>query len=127
MTYQPPMIDTLKNNLQFSYVKKQGTAISTKGILLVACKSDISRDEHAAHIIQVGYTVTKKVGNAVARNRIKRRFREVVQDVLPSLGLEGYSYVLIAKHHAHDRPYESLKKDLCYALHSFNKDISSHA
>jgi ribonuclease P protein component len=67
--------------------------------------------------IRVGFTCSKKVGNAVARNRAKRRLREVARMVLPAHGRAGWDYVLIGR--AQDtaqRPFEELKRDLIYAL-----------
>ena len=67
--------------------------------------------------IRVGYTCSKKVGNAVARNRAKRRLREVARMVLPSLGRAGWDYVLIGRKDATAaRPFDLLKGDLIYAL-----------
>lgn len=48
-------------------------------------------------IIRVGYTCSKKVGNAVARNRAKRRLRAIARDTLPALGRPGWDYVLIGR------------------------------
>ncbi len=47
--------------------------------------------------LRVGYTCSKKVGNAVARNRAKRRLRAVAGDALPRLGRPGWDYVLIGR------------------------------
>ena len=67
--------------------------------------------------IRVGYTCSKKVGNAVARNAAKRRLREVARQILPSKGIEGHDYVLIGRHHVTAaRPFEDLKRDLERAL-----------
>lgn len=48
-------------------------------------------------LIRVGFTCSKKVGNAVARNRAKRRLREIARDVLPRRGQPGWDYVLIGR------------------------------
>jgi ribonuclease P protein component len=50
--------------------------------------------------IRVGFTCSKKVGNAVARNRARRRLREVARQVLPDLGRDGWDYVLIGRRDA---------------------------
>lgn len=67
--------------------------------------------------VRVGFTCSKKVGNAVARNRAKRRLREAARAVLPEHGREGWDYVLIGRANATAaRPFEALKGDLKYAL-----------
>lgn len=70
-----------------------------------------------AQSIRVGYTCSKKVGNAVARNHAKRRLREAARLVIPGLGRDGWDYVLIGKKgDTSERPFDLLLKDLQYAL-----------
>ncbi|MBR9766072.1 MAG: ribonuclease P protein component [Rhodobacteraceae bacterium] len=67
--------------------------------------------------IRMGFTCSKKVGNAVARNRAKRRLREAARAVLPQLGRPGWDYVLIGRAEATAaRPFDLLKADLEQAL-----------
>lgn len=67
--------------------------------------------------IRVGYTCSKKIGNAVARNRAKRRLRAVVADVLLPGAQPGWDYVLIGRPGVTiDRDFQALKADLAYAL-----------
>jgi ribonuclease P protein component len=71
-------------------------------------------NDHA--FARVGYTVTKKIGNAVVRNRIKRRLRAAVAELLPSEARAGMDYVLIGRHRALHMPYPSLLDELRSAL-----------
>lgn len=67
--------------------------------------------------VRVGFTCSKKVGNAVARNRAKRRLREVARLDLPHLAKPGHDYVLIGKKGVTaDREFEALRTDFAKAL-----------
>lgn len=62
---------------------------------------------------RVGFTCSKKVGNAVARNRAKRRLRAAARLVLPDIGRPGWDYVLIGRaQHTASRPFDALVADL---------------
>ncbi|UWP92560.1 ribonuclease P protein component [Aliiroseovarius crassostreae] len=74
-------------------------------------------DEPAGEDPRIGYTCSKKVGNAVARNRAKRRLRAIAREVLPTHGKPGWDYVLIGRKDATaTRPYNDLVEDLIRAL-----------
>nr|WP_254899009.1 ribonuclease P protein component [Thalassococcus arenae] len=67
--------------------------------------------------IRVGFTCSRKVGNAVARNRAKRRLREVARLVLPHHGRAGFDYVLVGRHEiTARRDFTALQDDLRRAL-----------
>ena len=66
--------------------------------------------------IRVGFTVTKKIGNAVVRNRMKRRFRALARETLPDLGLAGADHVLIGRSGGIERDYAKLADELKRAL-----------
>ncbi len=67
--------------------------------------------------IRLGFTATKKIGNAVTRNRAKRRLREVARAVLPVEGREGWDYVLIGRPEVTAAlPFDQLLSDLRHAL-----------
>jgi ribonuclease P protein component len=87
---------------------------STPGFFLQARKrADQEPDNH----MRIGYTCSKKVGNAVARNRAKRRLREVARKILPDSGLVGWDYVLVGRATATaQRPFAKLCMDLQNAL-----------
>ncbi|MFL2819876.1 MAG: ribonuclease P protein component [Alphaproteobacteria bacterium] len=58
-----------------------------------------------------GVTATKKIGNAIKRNKAKRRIRNLVKDLLPKYGKNGYDYVFIAKENLIDEDWEVLKEE----------------
>ena len=66
--------------------------------------------------VRVGFTATKKLGNAVIRNRVKRRLRETARAVLPLYAEAGHDYVLVGREATAARPLPSLIQDLQQAL-----------
>lgn len=66
--------------------------------------------------IRLGITVTKKIGNAVVRNRMKRRFRSLARDILPTLGIAGADHVLIGRAGGVERDFGKLRDELLKAL-----------
>ncbi len=66
--------------------------------------------------MRIGFTVTKKIGNSVVRNRLKRRLRALARDVLPKAGLPGHDHVLIGRSDGLKRDFAVLQADLAKAL-----------
>ena len=66
--------------------------------------------------VRFGVTVTKKIGNAVCRNRMKRRFRALLRDTLPTLGIPGADHVLIGREGGVERDFALLRSELEAAL-----------
>jgi ribonuclease P protein component len=65
---------------------------------------------------RVGFTVTKKIGGAVVRNRMKRRLRALAREVLAESGVPGSDHVLIGRAGGIEREYRLLKEELVRAL-----------
>jgi ribonuclease P protein component len=66
--------------------------------------------------LRFGITVTTKIGNAVVRNRMKRRFRALLREMLPDLGLPGHDHVLIGREGGVERDFTLLRSELTAAL-----------
>lgn len=65
---------------------------------------------------RVGFTVTKKIGGAVVRNRMKRRFRALAREMIPAYGFAGADYVLIGRSAGIERDFGLLRDELVRAL-----------
>lgn len=91
----------LRRNGQFSYVYRRGRRASSKNLSLLYVKSQQKR---------VGFSVNKKVGCAVVRNRTKRRLREAVRPLMPCL--KNGLYVLVARPSAAEQPFARLDAEV---------------
>ncbi|WP_407658934.1 ribonuclease P protein component [Marivivens aquimaris] len=104
---RPPVLKKRADFLRAASARRQGT----KGFHLQARKRG---DEEP---LRVGYTCSKKVGNAVARNRAKRRLREIARLIMQKHGRDGWDYVLVGrKDMTADHNFDQMKRDLIWAL-----------
>lgn len=90
--------------------------VATHNVVLQAAHSLSETDD-----FWVGYTATKKIGNAVCRNKSKRRLRAVVHDVLVQYALPHTDYVFVARNTTAICDFVELKHDIIYALKKINK------
>jgi ribonuclease P protein component len=72
--------------------------------------------EQALPAVRVGFTVSRKVGNAVVRNRVRRRLREIVRLVIPGLARPDLDYVLVGRQAAVGRDFATMERELVEAL-----------
>ena len=87
---------------------RRGKSTGARGASLV-----YMRARHAS--VRVGFAVGKKIGNAVVRNRVKRRFREAFARQLPNVK-PGYDLIFIARSEARDETFASLLRTIAYLL-----------
>ncbi|WP_230292441.1 ribonuclease P protein component [Croceicoccus sp. Ery5] len=89
----------------------KGLRVARPGFVLLARPNGLEPDS-----MRFGITVTKKIGNAVVRNRMKRRFRELLRAELPLHGLAGHDHVLIGRDGGIERDFTLLREELRAAL-----------
>ena len=101
----------------FSVIRKRrdflaanrGLRVARPGFVLLARPNDGQGKRY-------GITVTKKIGNAVVRNRMKRRFRELLWAALPDAGLPDHDHILIGREGGIERDFAVLREELAAAL-----------
>jgi ribonuclease P protein component len=101
---------TLKKRADF-LAANAGKRASTPGfILLVRDRQD------SDPAMRVGFTVTKKIGGSVVRNRMKRRFRALAREIVPVRGVPGADHVMIGRAKGIERDFDELRSELEGAL-----------
>lgn len=93
----------LKRRSAFSYVYKKGEKSSARHLLLLYVKSRSG--------MKIGISVSKKVGGAVVRNRVKRLIREGVNQILPQIQ-HGHTYVIVARESASTADFYAITEDV---------------
>jgi len=121
--HRMPRVERLKTRAEFLSVAAAKRKWVTPGLILQAKPRSTGDDEggkpsshRPADRLGLGFTASRKVGNAVARNRAKRRLRAAAAEVLSKSAEPGFDYVLIGRKATLDRPYQALVEDLRQAL-----------
>jgi len=100
----------LKRRAEFLRVAAKGRKIATDGLVLQV----LPRPDKAP--VRLGFTVTRKVGNAVVRNRVRRRLKQAARLLLKEHPLTGADLVLVGRDGTRTRPFPALQDDLRRAL-----------
>ena len=100
------LLFTIKKRSTFVFIRENGFFVTGKNINI-----QILHRQNLNNLIGVGYTATKKIGNAVSRNKAKRILRELAKKILINGKINSY-YVLIAKPSLLDTSFEELIKEL---------------
>jgi ribonuclease P protein component len=114
MTSMTAGLARLKTRADFLRVAAGRRRAVRPGFILQAAPRPIEADRDQA--VRVGFTASRKVGNAVIRNRAKRRLRAVAAAILPRQGRPGTDYVIVARAATGERAYAALVADLETAL-----------
>ncbi len=104
-------MERLKQRREFLAVAGARRKWAAPGLVLQARRRGGTEGE-----FRVGFTASRKVGNAVSRNRARRRLRAVAENVMPEYAKRGYDFVLIARAATLRRPFPALLEDLKTAL-----------
>ena len=113
-------IESIRKRADFLALR-QGAKTGTPSFLMVTGPSPVG-DSSAPPAARVGITITKKLGGAVRRNRIRRRFREGIRQVFPDYARAGCDYILIAGPAAETRNWPALLDDMKRALLCLSPD-----
>lgn len=111
-----PPFDSLKTRREFLAVARSGRRAVRPGLILQAGNKHDGAQGSAKTPPRIGFTVSKKVGNAVERNLVKRRFRALARLVMAQRADPARDYVLVGRKTAVKRPFGLLQKDLERAL-----------
>ncbi len=114
-------IEVIRKRADF-LAANRGKRFVTSSFVLLAHRR---RADHAipAEVIRHGITVTKKIGNAVVRNRMKRRFRALLAQILPGSGIAGVDHILIGRKADKEADFATVKADLEKGLRYLAKKL----
>jgi ribonuclease P protein component len=107
-------LERLKRRADFLRVADGRRKWVTPGLILQTLARTPADD--ASDAVRIGFTATRKIGNAVTRNRARRRLRAAATSVMARHAAAGFDYVLIARAETSNRPYAALIEDLETAL-----------
>ena len=108
----------LKSSKAFEYIHRNGKSVADRNLVLIISPTKFN--------LKVGFSVSKKLGKAVVRNKVKRRLREGFRKMIPYLS-NKYNYVIIARQPAKDCNYNQLLQSMKYLLAKVNVVTDTNA
>jgi ribonuclease P protein component len=110
------IVARLKRRHEFLKVAASRRKWVTSGFILQARSHDDDDDFDGDDVVRVGFTVSRRIGNAVARNRARRRLKAAAAEVMKENARPGFDYVVIGRATALTRPFRTLVDDFKIAL-----------
>ena len=107
--YSMNKLETLKSSKDFQRAKS-GLFFRSKSFLLQAY------EDKSCSKVRVGYTVSKQNGNAVVRNKIKRRLRVIAKNIIGEYGIKNWNYVIIGKKNSLIEDFKNLEFEMNTAI-----------
>ena len=117
-------IQVIRKRSDFLAANRGKRFVAPGFILLVHRRRSSARgNDISENTVRYGITVTKKIGNAVTRNRMKRRFRALLAEALPDLGISGADHIMIGRKQDGERAFGDLLHDLRKGLKHLAKKV----
>ena len=113
---------SIRKSAEFKTINNKGSKFISKLVILLSHPTsqfyvcDPLKGKNSANFCRVGYTVSKTVGNAVTRNRAKRRLREAFRDLVPEYAKANYDYVIIARKEIAEANFEDVVSNLKFCI-----------
>ncbi len=105
-------INRLKKRKEFNYIFKNGNGQSSEILTLVYINSKLPN-------YKIGFSVSKKIGNAVTRNKTKRKLKAVFHKISKNVK-NGKNYIIVAKPSIANADIQKIEKNLTYVLEKTN-------
>jgi len=112
-----PALPMLKKRKDFVYISKSGISFPAKTIVFQAAKNRLPSS-------RIGFTASKKLGNAVTRNRCRRRLKAVAALYFNELALPGADYVLIGRYSTAKADFSKICDDFKYGMKKVNQHLN---
>lgn len=115
--------DKLKSDKSFAQLRRRGSSYVAPAFVILVQKTEKSEEK-----LKIGFTASKKVGNAIKRALARRRLRAALQEI-PNNTLElfnGYEFNIIARHRCFDTDFKKLVFYFSKTLQNISKDIQKN-
>jgi len=99
------LVESLKTNSEFKRVYKNGKSYATRNLVIYWLPTKLDKNRY-------GFSVSKRVGKAVVRNKIKRRLKEIIREFEKQYNFKTYDIIFIARNPIVDLDFSQLKRDV---------------